>query len=149
MSETTKPTVREKLTELTAGIEKGIQELFQSDRYAQYLRTMSRFHRYSLNNTMLIYLQKPDATLVAGFNNWRDQFSRNVQRGEKGIRIIAPMHRKKTIETQRIDLQRDPWIMKGIPLLTRKKSRCLSFGLSPSLMCPRPRANLCPKLSAT
>jgi hypothetical protein len=94
MSETTKPTVKEKLTELTAGIEKGIQELFQSDRYAQYLRTMSRFHRYSLNNTMLIYLQKPDATLVAGFNKWRDQFSRNVQRGEKGIRIIAPMPRK-------------------------------------------------------
>lgn len=103
MSESTKPTVKEKLTELTAGIEKGIQELFQSDRYAQYLRTMSRFHRYSLNNTMLIYLQKPEATLVAGFNKWRDQFSRNVRRGEKGIRIIAPMPRKKTIETKRID----------------------------------------------
>jgi antirestriction protein ArdC len=123
MSETTKPTVKEKLTELTAGIEKGIQELFQSDRYAQYLRTMSRFHRYSLNNTMLIYLQKPDATLVAGFNKWRDQFSRNVQRGEKGIRIIAPMPRKNTIETQRIDpATREPLLdHEGNPLVDQKE----------------------------
>jgi antirestriction protein ArdC len=123
MSESTKPTVKEKLTELTAGIEKGIQELFQSDRYAEYLRTMSRFHRYSLNNTMLIYLQKPDATLVAGFNKWRDQFSRNVQRGEKGIRIIAPMPRKKTIETQRIDpATREPLLdHDGNPLVDQKE----------------------------
>lgn len=123
MSETTKPTVREKLTELTAGIEKGIQELFQSDKYAQYLRTMSRFHRYSLNNTVLIYLQKPDATLVAGFNKWRDQFSRNVQKGEKGIRIIAPMPHTKTIETQRIDpATREPVLgHDGQPLVDQKK----------------------------
>ncbi|MBW7571847.1 YodL domain-containing protein [Caproiciproducens faecalis] len=94
---------KERLKEITDSIEQGIKDLFQSDRYAQYLRTMSRFHRYSVNNTMLIYMQKPDATLVAGFNKWRDQFSRNVMRGEKGIKIIAPTPFKKRIEEEKLD----------------------------------------------
>ncbi|MCI1965515.1 MAG: YodL domain-containing protein [Oscillospiraceae bacterium] len=94
---------KERLKEITDSIEQGIQNLFQSDRYAQYLRTMSRFHRYSVNNTMLIYMQKPGATLVAGFNKWRDQFSRNVMRGEKGIKIIAPTPFKKKIEEEKLD----------------------------------------------
>jgi hypothetical protein len=64
---------KERLKEITDSIEQGIQNLFQSDRYTQYLRTMSRFHRYSVNNTMLIYMQKPNATLVSGFNKWRDK----------------------------------------------------------------------------
>ncbi|CAB1248321.1 conserved protein of unknown function [Ruminococcaceae bacterium BL-4] len=93
---------KERLKEITDSIEQGIQNLFQSDRYAQYLRTMSRFHRYSVNNTMLIFMQKPDATLVAGFNKWRDQFSRNVMRGEKGIKIIAPTPFKKKIEEEKL-----------------------------------------------
>ena len=76
-------------------IENGIKELFESDKYRKYLATMSRFHRYSVNNTMLIYMQRPDATHVAGFNKWRDQFGRNVLKGEKGIRIIAPTPYKK------------------------------------------------------
>ena len=94
---------KERLKEITDSIEQGIQNLFQSDRYAQYLRTMSRFHRYSVNNTMLIFMQKPDATVVAGFNKWRDQFSRNVMRGEKGIKIIAPTPFKKKIEEEKLD----------------------------------------------
>jgi antirestriction protein ArdC len=94
---------KERLKEITDSIEQGIKDLFQSDRYAQYLRTMSRFHRYSVNNTMLIYMQKPNATLVAGFNKWRDQFSRNVMRGEKGIKIIAPTPFKKKIEEKKLD----------------------------------------------
>lgn len=98
-----KPTNKERLKDITDSIEKGIQELFQSDKYAQYLRTMSRFHKYSVNNTMLIYMQRPDATLVAGFNKWRDQFERNVRKGEKGIRIIAPTPYKKKIEQEKID----------------------------------------------
>ena len=116
------PSVKERLSELTAGIEKGIQELFQSEKYAQYLRTMSRFHRYSLNNTLLIFLQKPDATLVAGFNRWRDQFTRNVMRGEKAIRIIAPMPKKKTVETQRVDPKtREPVLdQDGNPMTVQK-----------------------------
>lgn len=100
----TKTTNKERLREITAGIEDGIKQLFESERYMQYLRTMSRFHKYSVNNQMLIYMQKPDATLVAGFNKWRDQFSRNVKRGEKGIKIIAPTPYKKKIE----EMKRDP-----------------------------------------
>ena len=94
---------KERLKEITDSIEQGIKDLFQSDQYVQYLRTMSRFHRYSVNNTVLIYMQKPDATLVAGFNKWRDQFSRNVMRGEKGIKIIAPTPYKKKIEEEKLD----------------------------------------------
>ena len=67
MAENEKQTNKERLKDITDSIERGIQDLFQSDKYAQYLRTMSRFHKYSVNNTMLIYMQKPDATLVAGF----------------------------------------------------------------------------------
>ena len=85
-----KPTNRERLQEITAGIEQGIKELFESEKYMRYLSVMSKFHRYSVNNTMLIYMQKPDATLVAGFNRWKDQFERHVKKGEHGITIIAP-----------------------------------------------------------
>lgn len=102
MADTPK-TNKERLAEITAGIEQGIEELFQSDRYAQYLAVMSRFHRYSVNNTMLIYMQKPDATLVAGFGKWRDQFERHVKKGEKGIQIIAPTPFKKKVEMEKID----------------------------------------------
>lgn len=103
MAENEKKTNKERLKDITDSIEKGIQDLFQSDKYAEYLRTMSRFHKYSVNNTMLIYMQKPNATLVAGFNKWRDQFERNVMKGEKGIKIIAPTPYKKKIEQEKRD----------------------------------------------
>lgn len=103
MAENQKQTNKERLKDITDSIERGIQDLFQSDKYAEYLRTMSRFHKYSVNNTMLIYMQKPDATLVAGFNKWRDQFERNVMKGEKGIKIIAPTPYKKKIEQEKRD----------------------------------------------
>ena len=94
---------KEKLKDITDSIEKGIKELFASDKYKQYLQTMSRFHRYSVNNQMLIFMQKPDASLVAGFNKWKDSFGRNVKRGEKGIKIIAPAPFKKKIEKEKLD----------------------------------------------
>ena len=97
-----KPTNRERLQEITAGIEQGIKELFESEKYRRYLSVMSKFHRYSVNNTMLIYMQKPDATLVAGYNKWQ-QFERHVKRGEHGITIIAPTPYKKKIEEQKLD----------------------------------------------
>ena len=103
MAENEKQTSKERQKDITDSIERGIQDLFQSDKYAEYLRTMSRFHKYSVNNTMLIYMQKPDATLVAGFNKWRDQFERNVMKGEKGIKIIAPTPFKKKIEQEKRD----------------------------------------------
>ena len=98
-----KQTNKERLKDITDSIETGIKDLFESDKYRQYLATMSRFHRYSVNNTMLIYMQRPDATHVAGFNKWRDQFGRNVKKGEKGIKIIAPTPFKKKIEQQKLD----------------------------------------------
>lgn len=98
-----KPTNRERLQQITAGIEQGIKELFESEKYMRYLSVMSRFHRYSVNNTMLIYMQKPDATLVAGYNKWKNQFERHVKRGEHGITIIAPTPYKKKIEEQKLD----------------------------------------------
>ena len=98
-----KPTNRERLQEITAGIEQGIKELFESEKYRRYLSVMSKFHRYSVNNTMLIYMQKPDATLVAGYNKWKNQFERHVKRGEHGITIIAPTPYKKKIEEQKRD----------------------------------------------
>ncbi len=96
-------TNKERLKEITDGIEAGIKALFQSDRFANYLRTMGRFHKYSVNNTLLIHMQKPDATLVAGFQKWKTQFGRNVKRGEKGITIIAPTPFKKKIEEAKLD----------------------------------------------
>ena len=99
-----KPTNRERLQEITAGIEQGIKELFESEKYMRYLSVMSKFHRYSVNNTMLIYMQKPEATLVAGFNKWKKQFARHVKKGEHGITIIAPTPYKKKIE----EMKRDP-----------------------------------------
>ena len=99
-----KPTNRERLQEITAGIEQGIKELFESEKYMRYLSVMSKFHRYSVNNTMLIYMQKPEATLVAGFNKWKNQFERHVKKGEHGITIIAPTPYKKKIE----EIKRDP-----------------------------------------
>ena len=98
-----KPTNRERLQQITAGIEQGIKELFESEKYMRYLSVMSRFHRYSVNNTMLIYMQKPDATLVAGYNKWKNQFERHVKKGEHGITIIAPTPFKKKIEEQKLD----------------------------------------------
>ena len=99
-----KPTSRERLQEITAGIEQGIKDLFESEKYARYLSIMSKFHRYSVNNTMLIYMQRPDATLVAGYNKWKNQFGRHVKKGEHGITIIAPTPYKKKIE----EMKRDP-----------------------------------------
>ena len=98
-----KKTNKQRLKEITDSIETGIKALFESDKYKEYLQTMSRFHRYSVNNQMLIYMQKPAATHVASFSKWRDQFGRNVKRGEKGIKIIAPTPYKKKVEETKLD----------------------------------------------
>lgn len=94
---------KEQLKEITDSIEQGIKDLFESEKYKQYLRTMSRFHRYSVNNTLLIAMQRPDATHIAGFSNWRNQFGRHVRKGEKGIQIIAPTPYKKKIDAVKLD----------------------------------------------
>ena len=93
----------EKLKEITDRLEQGITELFDSERYKEYLKVMSKFHNYSFNNTLLIAMQKPDASLVAGFSAWKNNFGRNVMKGQKGIKIIAPSPYKVKQEMQKID----------------------------------------------
>jgi len=91
------------LEEITDQLEKGVQEIFESDRYKTWLSTMSKFHHYSLNNTILIALQRPDATSVAGYQAWKRNFGRQVRKGEKGIKIIAPAPYKVKTEQDKID----------------------------------------------
>ena len=101
-----KTPIKEQIKALTENIEEGIQNLFQSgdlEKYQAYLRTVSRFHRYSVNNQMLIFAQCPQATLVAGYQKWQNQFSRHVLRGEKGITIIAPTPYKIKVEQEKLD----------------------------------------------
>ena len=99
----TYPSQFEKVKAITDQLEAGIQALFESDKFQQYLKTLSKFHDYSLNNTLLIALQKPDATLVAGYTAWKKQFGRQVQKGESGIRILAPTPYKKKMEVDKTD----------------------------------------------
>ena len=96
-------TEKQKVQEITEKLEQGIKELFESEKFKTYLNTMSKFHNYSFNNTMLIAMQKPDATLVAGFKAWQKNFDRHVKKGEKGIRILAPAPYKIKEERDKID----------------------------------------------
>lgn len=98
MKDSDRKTTREQVTEILDQLEKGVEELFESDRFKEYLTCMSKFHNYSFNNTLLIAMQKPDATLIAGFNAWKDKHGRMVKKGEKGIRILAPY--KYAVEAQ-------------------------------------------------
>ena len=96
-------TEKQKVQEITEKLEQGLQELFESEKYKSYLNTMSKFHNYSFNNTLLIAMQKPDATLVAGYKAWQRNFERHVKKGEKGIRILAPAPYKIKEEQEKID----------------------------------------------
>ena len=96
-------TQSQKVREITDRLEAGIQELFNSEQYRTWLRTMSKFHSYSLNNTLLIAFQMPEATLVAGYTAWQKQFGRQVLKGEKGIKILAPTPFKKKLEMEKLD----------------------------------------------
>ena len=91
------------LDEITAKLEEGIKDIFSSGKFGDYLKVMSRFHRYSLNNTVLIAIQNPEASLVAGYHSWQKRFERQVLKGEKAIRIIAPVEEKRLVEKEKID----------------------------------------------
>ena len=93
----------ERMKEITDRLEAGIQALFESEQYKAYLTAMSKFHNYSFNNTLLIAMQKTDASLVAGFGKWRDDFERHVKTGEKGIKILAPSPYKVKKQMEKID----------------------------------------------
>lgn len=94
---------REEVKAITEKLEKGIQNLFESDNFKNYLKTLSKFHHYSLGNTILIAMQKPDATLVAGYTSWQKNFQRHVKKGEKGVSILAPTPYKKKVEVEKVD----------------------------------------------
>lgn len=93
----------DQLKEITERLEQGVKDIFTSEMYTKYLLTMSKFHNYSFNNTLLIAMQRPDATLVAGYNAWKNKFNRYVKKGEKGIQIIAPAPVKEQEEREKID----------------------------------------------
>lgn len=94
-----KKSQKERIKEITDQLEAGIQELFESDKFKEYLDCMSKFHNYSLNNTILIAMQKPDATLVAGYKTWQTDHGRTVKKGEHGIKILAPCKYKVTVQS--------------------------------------------------
>lgn len=94
-----KKSQKERIKEITDQLEAGIQELFESDKFKDYLTCMSKFHNYSLNNTILIAMQKPDAALVAGYKAWQTDHGRTVRKGEHGIKILAPCKFKVTVES--------------------------------------------------
>ena len=95
--------IEKQLKEISERLEQGVKEIFTSERYTEYLNTMSKFHNYSFNNTLLITMQKPEATLVAGYQAWQKKFNRHVKRGEKGIQIIAPAPIREKQEIEKID----------------------------------------------
>ena len=95
--------IEKQLKEISKRLEQGVKKIFTSERYTEYLNTMSKFHNYSFNNTLLITMQKPEATLVAGYQAWQKKFNRHVKRGEKGIQIIAPAPIREKQEIEKID----------------------------------------------
>ena len=103
---------RDKMKEITDKLENGIKSVFESEQYKNYLNTLSKFHNYSLRNTLLIAMQKPDATRVAGFNAWKKDFKRDVQKDEKGIKIIAPAPFKAKKSVDKLDSKGKPIIGK-------------------------------------
>lgn len=121
--------VREQLKEITDRLEQGILEVFESEKYREYLNTMSKFYNYSFNNTMLIAMQKPDATLIAGYKAWPNKFGRHVKRGEKGIRIIAPAPVTVKEELEKLDpVTQEPMLDgHGNPIMEEVEIRMPNF----------------------
>lgn len=93
----------DRLKALTDKLEAGVKDVFESESYKTYLKAMAKFHSYSFGNVMLILMQRPDASLVAGFNKWKKDFGRSVKKGERGIQIIAPVNRRKLVKQDRLD----------------------------------------------
>lgn len=128
-----KTKVQEQLKEITEQLEQGIKEVFESGRYQEYLDVMSRFHNYSVNNQMLIAMQKPEATLVAGFDAWKKKFGRHVMKGEHGISIIAPNPIEVKEEVEKIDPVTGKPVLDehGQPVLEEKETTQMTFRIVP------------------
>ena len=126
-------TEKQKVQEIKEKLEQGIKELFEIEKYKTYLNTMSKFHNYSFNNTMLIAMQKPDATLVAGFKAWQKNFDRHVKKGEKGIRILAPAPYKIKEEQEKLDPVTGEIMLdkNGIPITEEVEIKIPAFRVVP------------------
>ena len=117
-----------KVKEITAQLEAGVKDLFHSERYQDYLKAMSKFHDYSLNNTLLIVMQKPDASLVAGYTTWKKDFDRHVKKDEKSIKILAPAPYKIKKEQEKLDPDGKPVIGEdGKPVTEQKEITIPAF----------------------
>ena len=128
-----KQTEKQKVQEITQKLEEGIKDVFESEKYKEYLTTMSKFHHYSFNNTMLIAMQKPDATLVAGYQAWQKNFDRHVKRGEKGIRILAPAPYKVKEEQEKTDPVTGELVLdkNGMPVIEEVEVKLSAFRVVP------------------
>lgn len=128
-TDTGKMTEKQKVQEITEKLEQGMKELFQSETYKSYLNTMSKFYTYSFNNTMLIAMQKPDATLVAGYKAWQKNFDRHVKKGEKGIRILAPAPYKIKEEQEKTDPETGEIVLdkNGMPVIEEVEVKIPAF----------------------
>ena len=129
----------ERVKALTDKLEQGVQEVFSSGQYQAWLNTLAKFHRYSFNNVLLIQMQRPGATCVAGFQAWKKKFGRTVKKGEKGISILAPCPYTRWVEQSQADPAPDgePAPKKELVVVQGFKSpRCLTSA--------RPRAGSCP-----
>lgn len=120
---------RQQVKEITDRLEAGMSELFTSDKYAEYLRTMSRFHKYSTRNTLLIHMQKPDASLVAGYQAWQSKFGRFVKKGEKAIKILAPTPYLTKQDEMKLDRDTKLPVLdeNGIPIIETVERRLARF----------------------
>ena len=123
------PSREERLKAVTDKLEAGVSELFEGGRFADYLRTMSRFHHYSFGNILLISMQFPGASQVAGFHDWKKKFERNVKKGEKGIKILAPCSFRGAVEWPKLDpVTRQPIVdANGNPVIERKPAGAYRF----------------------
>ena len=122
-------TEKQKVKEITDRLEEGLKELFESEKYKSYLSTMSKFHNYSANNIQLIAMQRPDATFVAGYKAWQNNFERHVNKGEKGIRILAPAPYKIKEEQEKIDpVTKEPMLDEdGMPVVEEVEIKIPAF----------------------
>ena len=121
------------LDEITAKLEEGIKEIFTSGKFADYLKVMSRFHRYSLNNTVLIAMQNPEASLVAGYHAWQTKFERHVCKGDQAICIIAPVEEKRLVEKEKLDPQTNRPVLdaQGKPVMEETEVTVKRFRVVP------------------
>lgn len=144
-------TEKQKVQEITEKLEQGLQELFESEKYKSYLNTMSKFHNYSFNNTLLIAMQKPDATLVAGYKAWQRNFERHVKKGEKGIRILAPAPYKIKEEQEKIDpVTNEPMLDKdGMPIMEEVEIKIPAFRVVPVFDVSQTDGKELPELSVS